>query len=192
MCNPPLLRPNHTLLSDTHHTALHTTQGKEVPQYSSEFPYTRGPYGTMYTARPWTIRQVRDSHIHTSTHRRHKPTHLAVCAAPLAPVRWLLHRRGVQCILPQERGSRPAGMHAHQQTTHTHPPPSRSVAQLGLPSLAQGLSVAFDLATHRGFDSDHPRVAGDVGMAGVAVDSVEDMKVWVLHPKHPSIHYIND
>ncbi|MGQ0664465.1 MAG: methylmalonyl-CoA mutase [Pseudomonadota bacterium] len=40
-----------------------------------------------------------------------------------------------------------------------------------------GLSVAFDLATHRGYDSDHPRVAGDVGMAGVAVDSVEDMKI---------------
>jgi methylmalonyl-CoA mutase len=39
-----------------------------------------------------------------------------------------------------------------------------------------GLSVAFDLATHRGYDSDHPRVAGDVGMAGVAIDSVEDMK----------------
>ena len=41
----------------------------------------------------------------------------------------------------------------------------------------QGVSVAFDLATHRGYDSDHPRVAGDVGKAGVAVDSVEDMKV---------------
>jgi methylmalonyl-CoA mutase len=41
----------------------------------------------------------------------------------------------------------------------------------------QGLSVAFDLATHRGFDSDHERVVGDVGMAGVAIDSVEDMKV---------------
>ena len=40
-----------------------------------------------------------------------------------------------------------------------------------------GLSVAFDLATHRGYDSDHPRVAGDVGKAGVAIDSVEDMKV---------------
>src|SRR5246500_3612580 len=39
------------------------------------------------------------------------------------------------------------------------------------------LSVAFDLPTHRGYDSDHPRVAGDVGMAGVAIDSVEDMKV---------------
>src|SRR5205823_6194878 len=40
----------------------------------------------------------------------------------------------------------------------------------------KGLSVAFDLATHRGYDSDHPRVAGDVGMAGVAIDSVEDMR----------------
>ena len=41
----------------------------------------------------------------------------------------------------------------------------------------QGLSVAFDLATHRGYDSDHPRVMGDVGKAGVAIDSVEDMKI---------------
>ncbi|HEY5084557.1 MAG TPA: methylmalonyl-CoA mutase family protein, partial [Rhizomicrobium sp.] len=40
-----------------------------------------------------------------------------------------------------------------------------------------GLSVAFDLATHRGYDSDHPRVEADVGMAGVAIDSVEDMKI---------------
>ena len=40
----------------------------------------------------------------------------------------------------------------------------------------KGLSVAFDLATHRGYDSDHPRVEGDVGMAGVAIDTVEDMK----------------
>ena len=41
----------------------------------------------------------------------------------------------------------------------------------------KGLSVAFDLATHRGYDSDHPRVAGDVGMAGVAIDSIEDMRL---------------
>ena len=41
----------------------------------------------------------------------------------------------------------------------------------------KGLSVAFDLATHRGYDSDHPRVTGDVGMAGVAIDTVEDMKI---------------
>ena len=40
-----------------------------------------------------------------------------------------------------------------------------------------GLSVAFDLATHRGYDSDHPRVEGDVGKAGVAIDSIEDMKI---------------
>ena len=41
----------------------------------------------------------------------------------------------------------------------------------------KGLSVAFDLATHRGYDSDHPRVSGDIGKAGVAIDSVEDMKI---------------
>src|ERR1700677_4826632 len=41
----------------------------------------------------------------------------------------------------------------------------------------KGLSVAFDLATHRGYDSDHPRVAGDVGMAGVAIDSILDMRI---------------
>ena len=41
----------------------------------------------------------------------------------------------------------------------------------------KGLSVAFDLATHRGYDSDHMRVVGDVGMAGVAIDSIEDMKL---------------
>src|SRR5262245_57426969 len=41
----------------------------------------------------------------------------------------------------------------------------------------QGVSLAFDLATHRGYDSDHPRVTGDVGKAGVAIDSVEDMKI---------------
>ncbi len=41
----------------------------------------------------------------------------------------------------------------------------------------KGLSVAFDLATHRGYDSDHARVVGDVGKAGVAIDSVEDMKI---------------
>ena len=44
------------------------------------------------------------------------------------------------------------------------------------PPARSGLSVAFDLATHRGYDSDHPRVAGDVGMAGVAIDSIYDMR----------------
>jgi methylmalonyl-CoA mutase len=47
----------------------------------------------------------------------------------------------------------------------------------GLAGGGQGISVAFDLATHRGYDSDHPRVSGDVGKAGVAIDSVEDMKI---------------
>ncbi len=61
---------------------------------------------------------------------------------------WLFDRRGVQCILPPQSG-------------------------LG----QKGLSVAFDLATHRGYDSDHERVMGDVGKAGVAVDSVLDMKI---------------
>src|SRR5262249_59346329 len=50
----------------------------------------------------------------------------------------------------------------------------------------KGLSVAFDLATHRGYDSDHPRVAGDVGMAGVAIDSIYDMRTLFSGiPLHP-------
>ena len=58
-------------------------------------------------------------------------------------------------------------------------PPRESNAfyRRNLAAGAEGLSVAFDLATHRGYDSDHPRVAGDVGKAGVAIDSVEDMKI---------------
>ena len=47
-----------------------------------------------------------------------------------------------------------------------------------------GLSVAFDLATHRGYDSDHPRVVGDVGMAGVAIDSIYDMRTPLR--RHPA------
>ena len=47
------------------------------------------------------------------------------------------------------------------------------ILQLG----KKGLSIAFDLATHRGYDSDHPRVVGDVGKAGVAVDSILDMEI---------------
>jgi len=45
----------------------------------------------------------------------------------------------------------------------------------------QGVSIAFDLATHRGYDSDHPRVTGDVGMAGVAIDSIYDMRTLFYH-----------
>jgi methylmalonyl-CoA mutase len=54
---------------------------------------------------------------------------------------------------------------------------SNAFYRKGLAAGGQGVSVAFDLATHRGYDSDHPRVKGDVGKAGVAIDSVEDMKI---------------
>jgi methylmalonyl-CoA mutase len=83
-------------------------------------PYLRGPYATMYTVRPWTIRQYAGFSTATESN--------------------LFYRRNLQ-----------AGQ--------------------------RGLSVAFDLPTHRGYDSDHPRVAGDVGKAGVAIDSVLDMKI---------------
>ncbi|KAL4428708.1 hypothetical protein ABPG77_009814 [Micractinium sp. CCAP 211/92] len=91
--------------------------GSEFP---GVFPYTRGPYASMYTGRPWTIRQY-------------------------------------------------AGFSTAEE--------SNAFFRKGLAAGQQGVSVAFDLPTHRGYDSDHPRVAGDVGMAGVAVDSVEDMKL---------------
>ena len=81
-------------------------------------PFTRGPRATMYTGRPWTIRQY-------------------------------------------------AGFSTAQE--------SNAFYRRALASGQQGVSVAFDLATHRGYDSDHPRVVGDVGKAGVAVDSVEDV-----------------
>jgi methylmalonyl-CoA mutase len=54
---------------------------------------------------------------------------------------------------------------------------SNAFYRTALAAGGQGVSVAFDLATHRGYDSDHPRVTGDVGKAGVAIDSVEDMKI---------------
>ena len=54
---------------------------------------------------------------------------------------------------------------------------SNAFYRANLAAGGQGVSVAFDLATHRGYDSDHPRVVGDVGKAGVAIDSVEDMKI---------------
>lgn len=89
--------------------------------YSSGLaPYLRGPYSTMYTSRPWTIRQY-------------------------------------------------AGFSTAEA--------SNAFYRRNLAAGQKGLSVAFDLATHRGYDSDHPRVKGDVGMAGVAIDSVEDMKL---------------
>ena len=83
-------------------------------------PFLRGPYSSMYTTKPWTIRQY-------------------------------------------------AGFSTAEE--------SNAFYQKNLKSGQKGLSVAFDLATHRGYDSDHERVSGDVGKAGVAIDSVEDMKI---------------
>ncbi len=83
-------------------------------------PYTGGPYTTMYTVRPWTIRQY-------------------------------------------------AGFSTAEESNEFY--------RRNLAAGQKGLSVAFDLPTHRGYDSDHPRVIGDVGKAGVAIDSVEDMKI---------------
>lgn len=83
-------------------------------------PYLRGPYGSMYAIRPWTIRQY-------------------------------------------------AGFSTAEE--------SNAFYRRNLAAGQKGLSVAFDLATHRGYDSDHERVVGDVGKAGVAIDSVLDMKI---------------
>ena len=88
--------------------------------YPGEPPFLRGPKATMYTGRPWTIRQY-------------------------------------------------AGFSTALE--------SNKFYKKNLASGQKGLSVAFDLATHRGYDSDHERVYGDVGKAGVAIDSVEDMKI---------------
>ncbi|MGB1318053.1 MAG: methylmalonyl-CoA mutase, partial [Flavobacteriales bacterium] len=83
-------------------------------------PFLRGPYGSMYVSRPWTIRQY-------------------------------------------------AGFSTAEE--------SNAFYRRNLEAGQKGLSVAFDLATHRGYDSDHEKVVGDVGKAGVAIDTVEDMKI---------------
>ena len=83
-------------------------------------PYVRGPRATMYTGRPWTVRQY-------------------------------------------------SGFSTAEE--------SNAFYRKNLAAGQMGLSIAFDLATHRGYDSDHERVVGDVGKAGVAIDSVEDMKI---------------
>ena len=87
--------------------------------YPGIAPFLRGPYPTMYTAQPWTVRQY-------------------------------------------------AGFSTAEE--------SNAFYRRNLAAGQKGLSVAFDLATHRGYDSDHPRVLGDVGMAGVAIDSILDMQ----------------
>ncbi|MEI6984905.1 MAG: methylmalonyl-CoA mutase [Rhodospirillaceae bacterium] len=83
---------------------------------------------------------------------------------------------------PYTRGPR-ATMYAHRPWTirqyagFSTAEESNAFYRKNLAAGQMGLSVAFDLATHRGYDSDHPRVVGDVGKAGVAIDSVEDMKI---------------
>src|SRR5216110_35159 len=85
-------------------------------------------------------------------------------------------------IFPFVRGPR-ATMYAGQPWTirqyagFSTAEESNALYRANLAAGQMGLSVAFDLATHRGYDSDHPRVVGDVGKAGVAIDSVEDMKI---------------
>src|SRR6202166_1598791 len=85
-------------------------------------------------------------------------------------------------IAPYLRGPR-ATMYAHRPGTirqyagFSTAEESNKFYRANLAAGQMGLSVAFDLATHRGYDSDHPRVVGDVGKAGVAIDSVEDMKI---------------
>lgn len=102
------------------YTAEDVSEQAQHEQWPGIYPFTRGPYPTMYTQRPWTIRQY-------------------------------------------------AGFSTAEA--------SNAFYRKALAAGQKGLSVAFDLATHRGYDSDHPRVTGDVGKAGVAIDSVEDMKI---------------
>ncbi|MCP5402380.1 MAG: methylmalonyl-CoA mutase [Novosphingobium sp.] len=89
---------------------------------------------------------------------------------------------GLPGIAPFTRGPR-ASMYAgrpwtiRQYAGFSTAEESNAFYRRNLAAGQKGLSVAFDLATHRGYDSDHPRVVGDVGMAGVAIDSVEDMKI---------------
>ena len=94
----------------------------------------------------------------------------------------LNHKIGFPGIPPFTRGPR-ATMYAgrpwtiRQYAGFSTAAESNKFYRKNLASGQKGISVAFDLATHRGYDSDHPRVEGDVGKAGVAIDSVEDMKI---------------
>ena len=94
----------------------------------------------------------------------------------------LAHLGGVPGVAPFTRGVR-ATMYAgrpwtiRQYAGFSTAEASNAFYRKALAAGQQGVSVAFDLATHRGYDSDHPRVVGDVGKAGVAIDSVEDMKI---------------
>jgi len=99
-----------------------------------------------------------------------------------ADLEGLAHLGGMPGFAPFVRGPR-ATMYANRPWTirqyagFSTAEESNRFYKEGLRNGQMGLSVAFDLATHRGYDSDHPHVVGDVGKAGVAIDSVEDMKV---------------
>jgi methylmalonyl-CoA mutase len=99
-----------------------------------------------------------------------------------ADIAGLAHLGGMPGLAPFARGVR-ATMYAgrpwtiRQYAGFSTAEESNAFYRVALASGQQGVSVAFDLATHRGYDSDHPRVVGDVGKAGVAIDSVEDMKI---------------
>jgi methylmalonyl-CoA mutase len=99
-----------------------------------------------------------------------------------ADIAGLAHMGGVPGVAPFTRGVR-ATMYAgrpwtiRQYAGFSTAEESNAFYRAALAGGQQGVSVAFDLATHRGYDSDHPRVVGDVGKAGVAIDSVEDMKI---------------
>ncbi|MGB1860490.1 MAG: methylmalonyl-CoA mutase family protein, partial [Arenicellales bacterium] len=92
------------------------------------------------------------------------------------------HQGGLPGLPPYVRGPR-ATMYAgrpwtiRQYSGFSTAEESNAFYRRNLAAGQSGLSVAFDLATHRGYDSDHPRVTGDIGMAGVAIDSVEDMRI---------------
>lgn len=99
-----------------------------------------------------------------------------------ADVEQLEHTNTMPGLAPYTRGPQ-ATMYAgrawtiRQYAGFSTAEESNAFYRKNLAAGAQGVSVAFDLATHRGYDSDHPRVTGDVGKAGVAIDSVEDMKI---------------
>ena len=113
----------------------------------------------------------------------HTPDGIAVKALyTAADVAGLAHADTLPGFAPYLRGPQPT-MYAQRPWTirqyagFSTAEESNAFYRRNLEGGGQGVSVAFDLATHRGYDSDHPRVVGDVGKAGVAVDSVEDMKI---------------
>ncbi|MCZ6840504.1 MAG: methylmalonyl-CoA mutase family protein, partial [Alphaproteobacteria bacterium] len=105
-----------------------------------------------------------------------KPTYTA---ADLEDIEWLGGLPGFPPFVGGPRATMYAGRPwtVRQYAGFSTAEESNAFYRANLAAGQKGLSVAFDLATHRGYDSDHPRVVGDVGKAGVAIDSVEDMKI---------------